>query len=445
MNTQLDNDHIMHYVWGADFPKLVKGEGIYLYDVNGKKYIDGSSGAVSCSLRHGRKDMAETLYQQASTLAYALRHTTTSKVLEEATDKMAQMYQMDRFFLVSGGTEANEISTKLARIYWAQKGRPMKNKIISRWQSYHGFSTDALSWGGSIARRREFIPQLQEDGHIAPPYCYRCWFGKECGKCNFECANALETEIKCRGAETVAAFICETISGTTLAGVTPPDGYYQRIREICDKCDVLLIVDEVLCGSGRTGKMMAIDHYGVKPDIASLAKSMSGGYFPVGAVACTEKIAEPIRRSGHFSPGYTWAGAPLPAAVVSKTMDIIKEEHLLENVTEVGSYMEEQLRDLQTRHPSMGDVRGKGLMWGIEYVKDRKTRESFDQSVKFAATVAKNCLDMGLLICSCKNLDMGEKGDASWMGPCFEITKTEIDELLDIYEKALTKTEKQLM
>ena len=300
MNRNLDNDHILHYVWGADFPKLVRGEGVYLYDVNGKRYIDGCSGAVSSSLRHGRKDMAQALYDQASTLAYALRHITTSQVLEEATDKMAEMYGMDRFFLVSGGTEANEIATKLARIYWAQKGKPMKNKVISRWQSYHGFSTDALSWGGSIARRREFIPQLQEEGHIAPPYCYRCWFGKECGKCDFECANALETEIRCRGAETVAAFICETISGTTLAGVTPPDGYYQRIREICDKYDVLFIVDEVLCGSGRTGKMMAIDHYGVRPDIATMAKSLGGGYFPVGAVACSAKLAEPLRETGHF-------------------------------------------------------------------------------------------------------------------------------------------------
>lgn len=437
-------DHVLHYDWNMEFPNLTYGEGVYVYDVNGKKIMDGSSGAISSSLGHGRKDMAETIKNQTEKIAYALRHVSTTPVLQEATNKIFKVTGMDRVFTVSGGTEANEIATKIARLHWLYKGKPTKNRILSRWQSYHGYSTDALSWAGNIARRREFITYLRDDGHIAPPYCYRCWYGKECGKCNFECANALETEILCYGADNIAAFICETIVGASLAAVTPPDGYYQRIREICNKYNVLLILDEVMCGCGRTGKMLAIEHYGVKADIVTLAKSLGGGYYPVGAATCTEEVVEPLKESGHFSPGYTWAGNPVAAAVISKTLDIIRDENLIENVVKMGNLLKEGLINLADKHPTMGDIRGKGLMIGVEFVKDKETKECFDPSIDFAHKFTHNALGAGLLVNPGSKYDMGQRGDGTLVGPCFEVKKEEIEAFIDMFDKALSVTEREV-
>lgn len=437
------SDHILHFYFNKDYPILSHGKGIYLYDTEGKEYIDGSSGAISSSLGHGRLDMAEVLKEQVTKIAFAFRHVSTTDILQELGDKLHEATGMDRFFMVSGGTEATEICTKIARLHFLHSGKPTKTKIISRWQSYHGFSMDSLSWGGNVPRRREYTPYLREDGHIPPPYCYRCWFGKEEGKCNFECANALETEILVRGAENVAAFIAETIVGASLAAVTPPLGYYRRIREICDKYEVLLILDEVMCGSGRTGKMLAADHYGIKPDIVALAKSMGGGYFPVGAASCTEKVVEPIKKFGSFSAGYTWAGNPMAAAVVLKTLEIIEKDNLLENVVQMGDYLKKSLEGMKEKHPTIGDVRGMGLMVGVEFVKNKETRECFASSTGYAGKFVGTAAKMGLIINPNSGFDKGRAGDGTLIGPCFEVTQEEIDKIINLFDKALTSVEKE--
>ena len=300
---------------------------------------------------------------------------------------------------------------------------------------------DALSWGGNIIRRHDYAPYVRNDGHIPPPYCYRCWFGKNCENCDFECAQALEREILCNGAENVAAFICETIVGTTLAAVEPPKGYYKKIREICDKYNVLLITDEVMCGSGRTGKMLALDHHDVKADITVLAKALGGGYFPVGCVCATEQVVEPIKEKKNFPPGYTWSGNPIAAAVILKTLEIIEEENLLENVVNMGEIFKNGLTDMSARHPSMGDVRGRGLMLGVEFVKDKDTKECFDPSANFAKEMNINATDFGLMINPASKFDMGLKGDGTIMGPCFEVNENEIGMLLERFDAALSKTE----
>ena len=437
-------DHVLHFDWETPFPKLTHGKGVYLYDAEGNEYLDGSSGSISNSLAYAREDMAEAIYEQYRKMAHSLRYVSITVAQEQMCDMLAKKTEMDRIFAVSGGTEATEIAVKIARVYFHWQGKSSKYKIIGRWMGYHGYTMESLSWGGNIARRYDYTPYLREDGHIPPPYCYRCWYGKECGKCSFECAQALETEILCQGPDNVAAFISETISGTTLAAVTPPEGYYKKIREICDKYDVLMISDEVMCGSGRTGKMKAIDHFGVKPDILVLAKALGGGYFPVGTVCTTEKVVEPIKQKKHFTPGFTWAGNPVAATVVMKALEIIEKENLIDNVNNMGRLMKEGLLEIADRHPTIGDVRGKGLMLGVEFVKDKETKEMFDPAENFTMTMNQNAQKLGLMINPSSKFDKGQRGDGTIMGPCFEVNEAEIGLLLERFEAALTQTEKRL-
>ena len=433
-----NHENILYFETDFDYPLIVKGEGVYLYDEDGKRYIDGCAGSISTSLGYGRKDMAEVLAKQAEEISFVHRHHVSSKIVNEATDTLKKNFPtMDKFFLVSGGTEATECATKLARLHFYQQGKPQKNKIIGRWMSYHGYTTDALAYGGNPGRRKEFAAILREDGHIMPPYCYRCWAGKEPGSCMMECAKELETQILTAGPDTVAAFICETVVGTTMGCVAPPKEYYKTIREICDKYDVLMILDEVMCGSGRTGSMMAIEQYGVIPDIVALAKSLGGGYFPIGCVACKKEVAKPIEDAGGFPVGHTWAGNPIASAVVKKTLEVIEDEKLLDNVNKEGAHLRRRLEELKEKYPFIGDVRGMGLMQAIEIVKDKATRECYPRKEKIAEKIFKECMKNGLIIMTSVNMDRGVQGDAIMMGTSFDVKETEIDELVDILEKSL--------
>ncbi len=437
----MNHSHILYFDNNFDYPVMVKGKGIYLYDEEGKEYIDGCAGAVSNSLGFGRKDMAEVIAGQAEKLSFVHRHYVSADVNHQAADALKEAFPyMDRFFLVSGGTEATEAATKLARLHFYHKGQVKKTKIISRWMSYHGYTLDALSYGGNPGRRKEFTPVLREDGHIMPPYCYRCWLSKDCKSCSLECADALEDMILMNGPENVAGFIFEPVSGTTLGCVTPPEGYFQKIRDICIKYDILMIVDEVMCGAGRTGTMSALEKERVVPDIMALAKSIGGGYFPVGAVACTGEVAQPVIARGMFPVGHTWSGNPLASVVIKKTLSIIKEENLLQNVKEMGEHLRGRLMALQEKFACIGDVRGVGLMQGIEFVKSRKTKEYFDPELDFAGTVSRNCMEMGLIVMPCHGMDKGRGGDAIMLGTNFEVNKEEIDRIVHIFEKAIEKT-----
>ncbi|MDD4592119.1 MAG: aminotransferase class III-fold pyridoxal phosphate-dependent enzyme [Parabacteroides sp.] len=438
-------NHVFKNNWKSDTPKIVRGKGIYLYDKDGKGYIDGSSGSISSSLAHGRVDMAETLRKQAETLAYVTRLTSITPLYEEVSSVLADNTHMDRFFLTSGGSEAVEVATKIALSYQRYREKPNKTKILSRWLSYHGCTSHTMSIGGNVARRSDYISQLTEDGHIAPPLCYHCWFGKERNSCNCECAEALETEILMHGPENIAGFIFETIGGSTTGAATPPLEYYKKIREICDKYDVLVIADEIMCGYGRTGKMLALEHYGIKPDIVVLAKSMGGGYFPVGAVGTTEEVAAPIKAHGSFMGGYTWGSNPIACATVIQTTKIIHSENLLENVTNMGALLKSGLEDLMKKHPTLGDVRGIGLMVCTEFVKDKNTRESFDPEVNFTGKFINNAREEGLLLNAGSKYNKGIRGDGALIGPCFEVSKEEIEIIVDRVDKALSNTEKEVL
>lgn len=438
--------HVLSVFMDRDNPSIVKGEGIYLYDDQGKRYIDSAGGPILCSLGHGLEDMAETLSEQARAVAFAYRTEFTTPVLEAAADKICEASGgvLDKVFMVSGGSEATEIAVKLARKYHLDRDQPCRYKVISRWQSYHGMTMGALSWSGMTARRADYDPMLPHTSHIAPAYCYRCWFNQTPETCNLECAQALENEILCQGPDTVAAFIAEPISGMSLCGAVPRADYFRRVREICDTYGVLLILDEVMTGFGRTGAWFAYEHFDIEPDIIALGKSMGGGYFPVGAAAVTAEVSETIaHQSGTFGSGFTWAGNPLAAAVVCRAIDYLREHRLVERSAAMGTYLAAKLEGLRS-HPTVGDIRGKGLMQGIEFVQDKTTKTPLDPQCTFWRALAHEALEQGMFIESSGGCDRGRAGDMMMFGPPFIVTEAQIDEIVDLFDQVLSTVEKRI-
>ncbi len=426
------------------YPVIAYGKGICLYDEQGREYIDGSSGAVLASLGHGRADMAETLKQQAERVSFAYRWDCITNVLEQACRGVCEASDghFNKVFFVCGGSEATEIAIKLARRYFLNVGREGKYKVISRWQSYHGSTMGVLSVTGFLARKRGYEPYLTDQGRVPPPYCYRCWYGRQRGACNFECAQALENEILCQGADTVAAFIMEPVSGMSLCGAHPDVGYYRKIREICDKYDVLLIDDEVMTGMGRTGSYYAYQQLGFKPDIVALGKALAGGYFPIGAVACTPAVYDAILAgSAEFLPGYSWAGNPLGSAVVVKTLEILKEQQLVPQVARKGAYLKDRLSQMAARHPTVGDVRGLGLMVGLEFVKVRATKQPFEPETRYSRQISAAALEHGMFLEASTGCDRGAYGDMVMVAPAFIVTEAEIDRIVAVLDAAITDVE----
>ncbi len=434
------SSHVLRVFMNRHYPCIEYGEGIYIYDDTGKRYIDASGGPILCNLGHGLKEMAEVMSEQAQKIAYVFRNDFTNRPLEKAAAQLCRETngKMDKVFFVSGGTEAVEMTAKLARKYHIDNGDAERYKIISRWQSYHGSTMGALAWTGMTSRRSDYIPYLHDFIHIQPAYCYRCWFNQQPETCDLACAQFLENEIQCLGPKTVAAFIVEPVSGMSLCGAVPRADYFKRIREICDKYGVLLIFDEVMTGCGRTGKMFAYDHFNIVPDLMVLGKGLGGGYFPIGAAVMTSKISETIaNRSAFFGTGHSWAGNPLSGAVASKTFDYLREHNLVNRCAQMGDYLFCRLNELQS-YPHVGDVRGKGLMLGVELVEDKKTKQPFDPTFGYSARVASECLKRGLFIEHSTGCDRGQAGDMIMLGPPFIITKDQINEVMDILREVLS-------
>ncbi len=436
-----DVSHVFHFFLNREYVSIARAEGIYLYDDTGKRYIDASGGPILCNLGHGLEEMAEVISEQAKKVSYVHRVDFTNPPLEAAARKLCRATDdvMDKVFFVSGGTEAVEIGVKIARKFHLDNGKPSKTRVISRWQSYHGSTAGALAWTGATGRRSDFLPYLHDFTHIPPAYCYRCWFNKTPATCNLECANALENEILCLGPDNVSVFLAEPVSGMSLCGAVPKNGYFTRIREICSKYDVLLMFDEVMTGMGRTGKMFAYEHFDVIPDILALGKGLGGGYFPIGAVAVPGYIHKKIAdNSGMFGAGHSWGGNPLGCAVVSKTIDYLYEHDLVELCNKKGHYLDHKLQELSD-HPLVGDIRGKGLMRGIEFVKDKKTRKTFDPKHAFSARVAAECMKQGMFIEYSGGCNRGQSGDMVMFGPPFIITEAQIDAAVMILGQVLNK------
>jgi len=437
--------HVFSYFLNRETPAIVKAEGVYMYDNEGKRYIDASGGAIVCSLGHGVDEIVDAVAKQTKKAGFVFRRAFRTPELEEAATKVSQTTNgdLDRIFFVSGGSEATESAIKIARKYHIDDGKPSKFKVISRWQSYHGSTMGAMSWTGFTWRRNDFTPYLKDFSHLPPTYCYRCWYGKTPEKCDHECAQALENEILCLGPENVSAYIAEPVSGHSLAAASPPKGHFERIREICDRYDVLMILDEVMSGVGRSGKWYAYQHYETAPDIMALAKGLSAGYFPVGAAAVSAKVADTIAtKSGIFGSGHTFAGSPVAAAVTCRVLDYLKEHKLVERCAEMGEYLAQKLEGLRA-HPTVGDIRGRGLQRGVEFVKDKKTKEPLDPALHFSLQIQDEALLRGAHIESSSGCDRGQAGDMILLGPPFTITRAQIDEIIDILDETLSVVEER--
>jgi len=437
--------HVLNMLMRRKHTAIVRAEGVYLYDDAGNRILDGIGGVILCNLGHGLDVMADTLRDQAKTASFVYRLDFTTPVLEEAAEKVcaATRAAMEKVFFVSGGSEATEIAVKLARKYHIDNGDPSKYKVISRWISYHGNTMGALAMSGMPMRRADYIPMLGDTPHIAPAYCYRCWYGQEPSSCNLACAQALENEIMCLGPETVAAFIAEPIGGTSLCAAVPHKDYFKRIRQICDRFNVLLIADEVMTGFGRTGKWFGYEHFGIQPDIMAMGKGLGGGYFPIGAAAVSRRIYETIHAaSGYFGAGFSWAGNPMGAAVAAKTIDYLRRHDLVARSHAMGLYLDSCLQSLKS-HPTVGDIRGRGLLRGIEFVKDKALRTPLDPDLKFSIQLGEEALKRGLYLQSSNGNDRGRAGDMILLGPPYIIERPQIEEMVAIIDAALTVVEQR--
>jgi len=440
-----DKNHVLGFFLNQKQPGIVKSEGIYLYDDQGNRFIDASGGAIVCSIGHGVKEIADIAAAQMQRVAFVFRRAFITPELERAARKVCELTggDMDRVFFVSGGSEATETAVKLARKYHIDNGNPAKYRVISRWQSYHGATLGALSWSGFTSRRADFTPYLKDFVHLPATYCYRCWYGLSPESCDLQCAQALEDEILCLGPETVSAYIAEPVSGHSLAAAHPPDEHFKRIRQICDKYDVLMILDEVMSGVGRTGKWFAYQHHAAVPDIIALAKGLSAGYFPVGAAVVQEKIYDVIaNNSGIFGSGHTYGGNPVAAAVTCGVLDYLKKNELVERCADMGQYLAAKLQTLAS-HPTVGDIRGRGLQRGIEFVRDKETKETLDPQIHFSQQIQDEALLRGVHIESSFGCNRGQSGDTLIFGPPYIITEQQIDDLIGIIDETLTVVEKR--
>jgi putrescine---pyruvate transaminase len=411
---------------------FVKGKGAIITDIQGRDYIDGLACLWNVTLGHGREELAEAAAAQMKKLAFSGSFGGSSHlpVIELAT-RMATLTpgDLNHFFFGSGGSDANEGAIKMARYFWKLAGETSKVKIISRKLAYHGVTYGAMTATGIASYHKYFEPMVPGFSHIAAPYCYRCDFGKDCASCGLECAQALEDAILAEGPETVAAFIGEPIQG--VGGViVPPDGYLQKIRQICSKYNVLMIVDEVITGFGRTGKYWGVQNWDVVPDMLTLAKGITSGYQPLGAVAVSDRIYKQLMASPPeltFLHGYTYSGHPTCCAVALATLDIYERENSVAEVARKGKILIEKLKTLEEL-PIVGEVRGLGLMASLEIVKNKETKEAFPPMYA-GKIVGKETAKLGLL-------SRGAPNGVSF-APAFVITEEQIDQLVERAYKAV--------
>lgn len=424
-----------------NYPLAVNGEGCFLIDETGKRYFDGSGGAAVSCLGHSNERVKQAIKDQVDQMAYA--H--TSFFTSESAEKLADLLianapsDIDRVYFVSGGSEAVEAAIKLARQYHLENGEPQRSHIIARRQSYHGNTLGSLSAGGNIWRRQPFLPLLINITHISPCYEYAERSDDETvDQYGLRVAQELEDEILRIGEDKVIAFIAEPVVGATLGAVSAVDGYFTRIREICDKYGVLLILDEVMCGMGRTGNLFACDWYNVAPDILCIAKGLGAGYQPIGAMMCTKLIYEAISSgSGFFQHGHTYLGHPVAAAAGHAVMQEILENDLVKQVGQKGRYLHDQIQSRFNHHPNIGDIRGKGLFQGLEFVKDRETKQPFSRELGFAGKLKKAAFDEGLICYPMSGTRDGKIGDHVLLAPPFISSEAELNLLADSLERAL--------
>ncbi|MGH7412821.1 MAG: aspartate aminotransferase family protein [Candidatus Rokuibacteriota bacterium] len=426
---------VFHRQTRTDPPVAVRGEGLYIVDAAGKRYLDASGGAAVSCLGHGHPAVVAAIREQAEALAYSHTSFFTSRPAEELGARLVADAPGDlaRVYFTSGGSEAVEAALKMARQYFVEIGQPQRRHVIARWQSYHGNTLGALSVGGNRARREVFAPLLLDVTHIAPCFAYRFQRDDEReAEYGRRVADELEAEILRRGGDTVAAFVAETVVGATAGAVPAVPGYFRRVREICDRYGVLLILDEVMCGMGRTGTRHACEQEGIAPDLLVVAKGLGGGYQPIGAVLVSATVYDAFAKgSGRFQHGHTYLGHPVACAAALAVQKVIDAEGLLARVRERGARLAAMLRERFGGHPHVGDVRGRGLFLAIELVRERVGKEPFDPKRALHAAVKREAMTRGLLVYPMGGTIDGERGDHVLLAPPFVVAAADLDPIVE--------------
>lgn len=418
------------------YPKAVRAEGSYIYDEKGARYLDASGGAVVVNIGHGVQQIADAIAEQARKLAYCNGTQFTNDPVEELAAELAEILPgtLKYSYFLSSGSEATEAAVKLARQYWYDKGVTSKWKVICRTPSYHGNTLAALSLSGREHYRKIYGPLLTEHPRIAAPDNYR---HPGCKACTGE---ALEEEIAKQGADTVSAFIAEPIIGSSAGAMVPTQEYYKNVADICKRHNILFIADEVMAGMGRTGKWFSFQHYDFIPDIMTLGKGLNGGVVPLSAVVAKKELIEVLAKtSGYFNHAQTYSHTPVICAAGVATVRHLKKSNLVERCAEMGGYLFEKLAELKN-HPLIGDIRGKGLMAAIEFVRDRKTKEPFVREQRFAERLTDRAFENGLILWPNVGHVDGVNGDLVMIAPPFTVSKAEIDEIISSIKQTLEYT-----
>jgi adenosylmethionine-8-amino-7-oxononanoate aminotransferase len=433
--------HILHRTIAHDYPVAVSGTGVTIRDADGKDYIDASGGAAVSCLGHSHPDVLAAMHAQLDKLAYAHTSFFTTEVAEElAATLVADAPEgIGHVYFVSGGSEAIETAMKMARQYHVERGEPQRAKFIARRQSYHGNTLGALAIGGNEGRRKAFAPLLIETHHVSPSFDYR---GRKAGETpeayGERLADELEAEIQRLGPETVIAFVAETVGGATAGTITPAPGYFKRVREICTRHGILLILDEVMCGMGRTGTLHACEQEGIAPDIMTIAKGLGGGFAPIGAVLLANHVYDAfVQGSGNFMHGHTYLGHPLAMAAALAVQKVIKRDRLLDNVKRQGEHLTRRLNERFGNHHHVGDIRGRGLFQSIEIVADRGARTPFDPKHKLHARIKAEAMKRGLMVYPSGGTADGIAGDHVLLAPPFIVDEQTIDVIVERLAEAV--------
>jgi adenosylmethionine-8-amino-7-oxononanoate aminotransferase len=412
------------------FPVAVRGEGCWIISSDGRHFLDAAGQAAVVGIGHGVPEIGRAMAEQSAQIAFAHTsqfHTAPAEKLAARILALAppNFRTGGRVYFTSGGSEATETAIKLARQYHLETGQKNRYRVLSRRQSYHGSTLGAMSVSGNVARRAPYEPLIANWGHIAPCFCYHCPFEKTFPQCELACADDLQTHLQGSNGNEAAAFIFEPVVGATLGAAVPPEGYVAQIAEICRKNEILLIADEVMTGMGRTGKPFAVQHWGIEPDMILVGKGIASGYAPLGAVLVSARVVEAFERgSGAFMHGFTYQAHPVSTAAGNAVFDYLETHQLFDRVAPAGKNLREALAPLQA-HRHVGDVRGLGLLLGVEFVKDKATREPFPQSENIAEKIRQACLEENVLTYPTQGCVDGLRGDHVLLAPPFTISPEE--------------------
>jgi adenosylmethionine-8-amino-7-oxononanoate aminotransferase len=419
----MDRTQILHRHLHHTPPTAVRGEGVWITDSEGRRYLDASGGAAVSCLGHGHPDVIAAMHAQIDRLAYAHTGFFTTEVAEALAARLVRGApgNASHAYFVSGGSEAVEAALKMARQYFLEKGEPQRTHFIARRQSYHGNTLGALAVGGNAWRREPFAPILIEATHLSPCYPYREMQPGETPEAyGLRLAQELEDAIVRLGEGRVIAFVAETVGGATAGVLTPVPGYFRAVREVCDRHGVLLILDEVMCGMGRTGSLHACEQEGVVPDLLVVAKGLGGGYQPIGAVLAQAPIVEAMSSgSGFFQHGHTYLGHAVACAAALAVQHVIERDGLIAQVRSRGAFLESLLGETFASHPNVGDIRGRGLFWGVELVQDRSSKAPFDPALRLHARIKREAMARGLMVYPMGGTVDGRYGDHVLLAPPF--------------------------